>query len=115
MSELRGLGAVQDELAKFGGRLLGISVDAPERSGEVVRRNGLRFALLTDSDAAVIRRYGVLHAGGGDQGNDVALPALFLIDRDGRIVWRRIAIRIQDRPDPRTIIAEVQKRFGRAP
>lgn len=112
MSELRGLGAVHDELQRRGGRLLAVSVDPPAQSREVVRRLRLRFAILSDAERRVTQDYGVLHVGGGEHGDDIALPAMFLLDREGWIVWRRIAARIQDRPDPQSVIEIIRTRLG---
>ncbi len=113
MSELRGLGAVHNALKALGGRLVAISVDPPEKSREVVRRNSLPFAILSDADAEVIRKYGLLHTGGGERGEDIAIPAHLLLDREGRVVWRRVAARIQDRPDPQEIIAAIRSNFAK--
>lgn len=57
----------------------------------------------------MIRRYGVLHAGGGPTGEDIALPAQFLIARDRTIRWRHVSQRVQQRMDPAAIMAEVEK------
>lgn len=48
----------------------------------------------------VIRRYGVLHAGGGD-GHDIARPAEFLVDRTGTIRWVNLTddLRVRARPE----------------
>ena len=47
----------------------------------------LEFPLLSDPRAEVIEAYGVLHPDGGLDGA-IARPATFLIDREGRVVWR---------------------------
>ncbi len=87
-----------------------VSVDSTERSLQTAERYGLTFPLLSDSGREAIRQYGVIHSGSALDGTDIALPAHFLIDTDGRIVWRRVAVRVQDRPDPK----EVLKAFGTA-
>lgn len=92
-------------------RLFVISADAPDRSQKLIERNDLKFAFLSDRERTVIRDYGVLHAGGGPSGEDIALPAYFLIDRDGRILWRRVAARIQDRPDPREVLSILREKL----
>lgn len=109
MSELRGLGAVQDEMRRIGGRLLTITVDTPEQSAKVVNRQLLNFPILSDADRKIILTYGVVHAGGGPDGGDVAIPAFFLVNGEGEIVWRRVAKRVQDRPNPQDVIAEIRK------
>jgi peroxiredoxin len=102
-SELRGLGAVSEELAARGGVLLAVSVDTPEESRALAQAEKLPFRILADTTRDVLRRYGLLHAGGGPGGADIAVPALFLVRPDGRIAWRHIARRVQDRADPQEI------------
>ena len=67
-----------------------VSVDAPAISGDLARKAGYTFPLLSDADGAVIRRYGLTHKGAGIGGQDVARPAEFLIDRTGTIRWRNL-------------------------
>ena len=54
------------------------------------------FPLLADPDFAVINRYGVCNPAGFD-GRRVPHPAVFVIDRAGRVTWRFPEYR---RPDP---------------
>lgn len=109
VSELVGLREVSDELTRRGGRVLTISVDRPEDSARVVKGRNLPFQILSDVDRKVITDYGLVHKGGGPKGADVAIPAHVLIDRGGRIAWRHVAHRIQDRPYPATILDEIRK------
>ncbi|MFO0839393.1 MAG: redoxin domain-containing protein [Phycisphaerae bacterium] len=111
MSELRGLGAVHQELARKGGRLLTVCVDSPQQNADVVTRQRLPFSILSDEQRRVVREFGVLHEKGGPQGQDIAIPAHFLIDREGRIVWRYVATRAQSRPSPQTLLDEIRRRF----
>lgn len=97
MAELRGLGAVNDELESQGGRLLAIAVDPPAQARRVVEKNDLKFPILCDTDRKVILSYGLLHEGAGPDGADIAIPAHVLIDRDGQIVRRFVSTRIQER------------------
>lgn len=108
-SELRGLAGIDEDLKKAGVRLLAVSVDAPQKSLLAAARFDFKFPLLSDADHTAIREYGVLHPRGGPDNEDVALPAQFLINREGRIVWRRIAGRIQDRPDPIDVLEIARK------
>ncbi len=109
MAELRGLGVANQAIEKHGGRIAAVSVDDASDSLNVVRRNKLGFPILVDRGAEVIRRYDILHAGAGPDGQDLAIPAHFLIDRDGRIVWRWLAERVQDRPAPEDIVAQIEQ------
>jgi peroxiredoxin len=62
-----------------------------------VEKAGLRFQILDDSDLIAIRKFGVLHPDGRPTGGDIALPAQFLFDKDGRLVWQFVSRRAADR------------------
>ncbi len=111
-AELRGLAGIEPALTAAGVRLLVVSVDPPATSLRVAERDDLALTFLSDPDARTIREYGVLHAGGGAKGEDIALPAMFLVAPDGRIVWRRVAGRTQDRPAPAEVLQTVRIRLG---
>jgi len=60
-----------------------ISADPPEVSRDLCRKAGYTFTVLSVPNAEVIRRYHLLHAGGGPDGHDLARPAEFLVDSRG--------------------------------
>jgi peroxiredoxin len=64
-----------------------ISVDAPETSRDLARKAGYTFPILSDSKVETIRRYGVVHAGAGVNGGDIARPGEFLVDSSGVVRW----------------------------
>ena len=109
VTELVGLREVSEELNRRGGRVLTVSVDRPEESARVVKDRNLPFSILGDVDGKVIAEYGLVHKGGGPKNADIAIPAHLLIERGGRIAWRHMARRIQDRPYPATILDEIRK------
>lgn len=108
-TELVELRDVCDELTRRGGRMYAISSDSVEDSRRVVEARGLPFTLLSDPRADAIRAYGLLHRGGGPGGADIAIPAHALVARDGRILWRYVAHRAQDRPAPAEIIDVIHR------
>ena len=59
------------------------------------------FTFLSDPKAEVIRRYDLLHAGAGVNGQDIARPAEFLVDSSGVIRWTNLTddYRVRARPD----------------
>jgi len=71
----------------LGIRLVAISVDALEVSAELCRKAGYSYAFLSDPNAEVIRRYDLVHPGGGVNGQDIARPAEFLLDSSGVVRW----------------------------
>jgi peroxiredoxin len=81
---------VEKELPEFRGaavRPVAISVDAPQVSLDLSKKARYTFTVLSDPDASVIRRYHILHPGGGPEGHDIARPAEFLIDRERVVHW----------------------------
>lgn len=96
---------------RLGGQVLAVSVDPPQKSAQVVERNGLEFSILSDTDRTVIRNFGLVHAGGGPDGGDIAIPAQFLIGRDGRILWRYLSTHVQYRVNPAELASIIRERF----
>jgi peroxiredoxin len=95
---------VEKRLAEFeaaGVRPVAISVDAPEVSRDLANKAGYSFPILSDPDAAVIRRYHILHPEGGPDGHDIARPAEFLVDSSKIVRWTNFAedIRVRARAD----------------
>lgn len=87
---------------------MAIAVDPPERSRKLREALGLPFPLLCDPRHEVVERYGLLHRGAGIEAPDIAVPAHALVGRDGRILWRFVANRISDRPDPQDVQAALR-------
>jgi peroxiredoxin len=93
-------------LQKSGGTLLAITADPVDKCKLVHDQHALGYPVLSDESLVAARAFGVVHEK-GHGGKDIAIPAHFLIDRDGLIRWQHIAGKVQDRPDP----AEVAKRI----
>jgi peroxiredoxin len=53
----------------------------------MLAKAGYTFTFLSDPKAETIRRYDLLHAGAGENGQDIARPAEFLLDADGMVRW----------------------------
>ena len=84
---------------------MAISVDTPDESRELCRKASYTFTFLSDPKAEVIRRYDVLHPGAGQNGQDIARPAEFLLDSAGVIRWVNLTEDIRVRARPEQIIA----------
>lgn len=82
-------------------RPVAISVDAPEVSRDLAQKAGYTFPILSDPQAETIRRYNLLHKGGGPEGSDIARPAEFLVDTSGTVRWTNFTedIRIRAKAD----------------
>lgn len=78
----------------------------------MVERLGLGFPILSDPDAATIRAWGLLHAGGGIDG-DIARPATFVLDGEGRVAWRSLTDNWRVRVRPEHLLEGVATVAGR--
>ena len=84
---MRGIQRNLGQIEELGIRPVAISVDSPEDSRKLCEQAGYTFTFLSDPKAEVIRRYDLVHAGQGINGQDVARPAEFLIDPSGAVRW----------------------------
>jgi peroxiredoxin len=102
------LRSFQQRLSEFdarGVRVVGISVDPPEINQRQSKKRGYTFPLLSDPNAKIIRRYDVLHPGAGPKGADIARPAEFFIDSNGRVVrWVNLTDNIAVRARPEQVL-----------
>ncbi len=76
-------------------------MDTPEVSGALCSKAGYTFPFLSDPKAEVIRRYDLLHAGGGPEKTDISRPAEFLVDATGTVRWVNLTedIRLRAKSD----------------
>jgi peroxiredoxin len=89
----------QADFASRSIRVVAISVDPVEKSQDLAKSLSLGFPLLSDPDMTAIRAYGV-----ADEGNGIAWPAEFLVDRGGRIRWRATAQSVGTRPSSADVL-----------
>ena len=97
-------------MAEFRARgvsIAAISVDSNEESRRLAASEHYTIPLLSDSQAQTIRAYGVLHPLGREDGHDIARPAEFLVDADGRIRWENLTETLLARLRPETVLAVV--------
>ena len=93
-----------DEVDAVGAQLLALSPDPAEQSQQLARQFRRNYRFLADRDLAVTRLYGLLHARGGPEGQDVPRPSTVVIDRDGVVRWLAVTDNYQVRPDARDVV-----------
>lgn len=99
---------IQKDLAEFaaaGIRPVAISVDPPDVSEKLRQKAGYTFTFLSDPKIEVIRRYDLLHTGGGPEGHDISRPAEFLVDRSGVVRWENFTEDVRVRPRAEEMLA----------
>ena len=81
--------------------MLAVSVDTNEASALLAERLGLEFPILSDVQEEAIRAWGLVHENGKPGGGAIARPAVFLVEPDGTISWRRLTddYRVRVRPE----------------
>jgi peroxiredoxin len=85
--------AFRDRLAAFedvGATVYGVSVDLPYTLNEFRARNELSFGLLSDERRDLIEAYGVIDRW-EPRDIRVAKRAVFVVDGDGRVVYRWVS------------------------
>jgi peroxiredoxin len=101
------LRSIEQRLASFnevGIRPVAISVDSPETSRDLIKEADYTFTFLSDQKAEAIRRYDLVHAGAGINGQDVARPAEFLVDTSGTVRWVNLTENYWVRARPEQIL-----------
>jgi peroxiredoxin len=84
------LTAIQEtvtELGDLGVKVAAVSVDSPEMLARFRRECGLEFDLLSDESRETVRAWGLFNA---RERGGIARPAVFVLDTDGRIVYRSL-------------------------
>lgn len=93
-----------DRIEALGVPMLGISPQSVDSHEKFAEKHGLTVPLLSDPKKSVARAYGVLGPGG------LLRRSVFLIDGDGAIRYREVALfglRYQDVSDLERAVAEV--------
>jgi peroxiredoxin len=104
------LRSFQKRISDFNARsvhVVAISVDSVEINRGFFRKMGFGFPLLSDADAAVIRRYDVLHRGAGLKNTDIARPAEFYVDANGTVQWVNLTENIAVRARPEQALSAI--------
>ena len=90
-----------------------ISVDSTDESRKLSQAKGYTFSVLSDPKAEVIRRYGLFHPKGGEDGQDIARPAEILVDANGIIRWENLTDDIRVRARPGQVLQAFDSTIGK--
>lgn len=116
--QLHRLAQATPKFTEKGIKLVAISVDVPGEEAKTQAKQGVPFPMLSDSDLTVHKAFHVVHVSpdaeakalasygielekySGQPHHSYAVPAIFLIDRSGKIRWRHIEEDYKVRPTP---------------
>jgi peroxiredoxin len=102
-----------NEFHARGVEVAAISVDSPEAARKLIQSRGFHYPILSDPKAEVIRRYQVLHPKAGENGEDIARPAEFLVDSKRTIIWENLTESIIVRARPNAVLEAIDKLLGK--
>jgi peroxiredoxin len=124
-SEIHALTTAFPEYQKRGITPVAVSVDRPESEAKMKATYSIPFPVLSDSDATIIGAFRVVKNVGPDElakmkgfgvdlesysgktHHEIAIPALFLIDRSGVVRWAHSDPDFKVRPSTAEILAAV--------
>lgn len=87
------------ELTAAGATVVAISSDTPADAAAMKTKLALGFELYSDSELAVITKWGV-----EDFGQGIAKPATFIVQPGGEITFRKVGEKPEDRPSSQQIL-----------
>ena len=95
-----------DRIRNYDAEVLAISMDDFEGAGTMIANARAFFPFLyTTKDPSIPQAYEVYNL----HGDLVAAPAVFIVDKDGKIAYSYVGIDIADRASTDEIIKELQK------
>ncbi len=121
--ELRALQRIWPEIRSHGASLLAIAPERPEKVQESVESKGLEFPLLSDRGNHVAKEFGLVFSldealrpiykafgfdipdYNGDQSYELPMPATYIVDTDGRIIWSFVDEDYTKRAEPEEILS----------
>src|SRR5437870_12842717 len=82
--------------------MVAVSADTPADGQKVAAELNLRYPILSDVYKNFIRQYGVLHPTEG-----IARPSMFIVNKQGTIVWKYVGSEAADRPPIDTVLQQL--------
>jgi peroxiredoxin len=115
------------DITAAGGKLVAISVENPDASMAIAKKNELQFAVLSDPNLDTARKFGIVYflppavdEAYKSHGLDIAkhnameraelpLAVTYVVDKSGKIVYAFVEPDYKKRAEPDVIIAELKK------
>ena len=97
-----------NDIRRADAEIVAVCVDPVEKNAEFVRDLGLAFPVLSDEKLSVIDSYDIRHKRGNTFAEqDIARPAVFVLDREGVVQWRELTDNYRVRVRPETILEQL--------
>ena len=128
VGQLEAMNLLVPQIEQTGASLVAISPQTVQQSFFMVDQHKLRFPLLSDAGNQVARQFGLVYRvpddqqaiyrrafvnlpfANGDQIWELPIPATFIVDRDGTILFASADEDYTQRPEPREILERLSPR-----
>ena len=90
------------KIKSLGAEMIALSADPPADGQKVAAEKRLTYPILSDVYKNFIRQYGVLHPAEG-----IARPSMFVVNKEGKIVWKYVGVDASDRPPIAVILQQL--------
>lgn len=82
--------------------MIALSADSPADGQKLATELNISFPILSDVYKNYIKQYGVLHPTEG-----IARPSTFIVNKEGKIVWKYVGSNESDRPPIDTVLQQL--------
>lgn len=128
VGQLEAMNLLAPQIEQAGASLVAISPQTVQQSFFMADQHKLRFPLLSDAGNQVARQFGLVYRvpddqqaiyrrafvnlpfANGDDSWELAIPATFIVDRDGAILYSSANEDYTERPEPREILQQLSTR-----
>jgi peroxiredoxin len=125
IGQLEAMNLILPQIKEAGASLLAISPQTVQQSFFMADQHKLRFPLLSDAGNQVARQFGLVYRvpdeqqaiyrrafvnlpfANGDDSWELPIPATFILDRDGTVVYASANEDYAERPEPADILARL--------
>jgi peroxiredoxin len=115
------------QIEEAGGKLVAISPQTVQQSFFMADQHRLSFPLLSDAGNQVARQFGMVYRvpdyqesiyqraminlpfTNGDESWELPVPAVYVVDRDGTVLFAAVNPDYKDRPEPEEILKQVRQ------
>ena len=123
---MKALREVQNDIEALGARLIAISPEVPDNSLSDEEKKGIPFEVLTDPDNNVARQFGIVFAfdealrdvyksfnldlekANGNDKWELPIPAVYIVDTDGTILYSFLDTDYTVRMEPEEILRQLK-------
>lgn len=101
------LAKAHNQFVEAGVEIWAISPQAQERNEAFRLKREIQYPILADENQHVIRTWGLINELDEAAQYDIPYPTTYIIDRNGRVHWRRLGRNPEDRPTPEEILSHL--------